>query len=101
MYCIKYTNIQERVTIRRERMEYLYIGITSLIIIVLLLVFLMVKGKQPRKLSNLVMLCMIFVVFGIVFMDAGRLVSYSFFGVAVLLSIIDMIRIQKNKKRLI
>jgi len=82
-------------------MEYLYIGITSLIIIVLLLVFLMVKGKQPRKLSNLVMLCMIFVVFGIVFMDAGRLVSYSFFGVAVLLSIIDMIRIQKNKKRLI
>jgi len=82
-------------------MEYLYIGITSLIIIVLLLVFLMVKGKQTRNPSNLVMLSMIFVVFGIVFIDAGRLVSYSFFGVAVLLSIIDMIRIHKNKERLI
>ena len=72
-------------------------GITALIIIVLLLVSLMVKGKQPRKQSNLVMLSMIFVVFGIVFIDAGRLVSYSFFGIAVLLSIIDMIRIQKTK----
>ena len=82
-------------------MEYMYIGIVSLIIIVLLLVFLMVKGKQTRKLSNLVMLSMIFIVFGIVFIDAGRLVSYSFFGVAVLLSIIDMIGIHKNNKRLI
>ena len=80
-------------------MEYLYIGITALIIIVLLLVFLMVKGKQPRRLSSLAALGMVFVVFGIIFIDAGRLVSYSFFGVAVLLSIIDIIRIHKNKER--
>ncbi|MFC1954352.1 hypothetical protein ACFLVZ_00815 [Chloroflexota bacterium] len=79
-------------------MEYLYIGIITLIIIVLLLVFLMVKAKQHRKPSNLVTLSMAFVVFGIVFIDAGRLAGYSFFGVAILLSIIDMIRIHKNKK---
>ena len=80
-------------------MEYLYIGITALIIIVLLLVFLTVKGKQPRKPSSLATLGMVFVILGVVSIDAGRLVSYSFFGVAVLLSIIDIIGIHKNKER--
>jgi len=82
-------------------MEYLYIGIVALIIIVLLLVFLMVKGGKPRKPSNLATLGMTLVVLGIIFISTGRLISYSFFGVAVLLSIIDMIRIQKNKERFI
>ena len=80
-------------------MEYLYIGIIALIIIVLLLLFLMKNGKQPRKPSNLFMLGMTLVVFGIIFINAGRFISYSFFGVAVLLSIIDIIRIHKNKER--
>ena len=79
-------------------MEYLYIGITALIIVVLFLLFLKNRKKQPRKLSNLATLGMVFVVYGIIFIDAGRLISYSFFGVAVLLSIIDMIRILKNKE---
>ncbi|MFC1993140.1 hypothetical protein ACFLV3_04965 [Chloroflexota bacterium] len=80
-------------------MEYLYIGITALIIIVLLLLFLMKNGKQPRKPSILFTLGMTLVVFGIIFIDAGRFISYSFFGVAVLLSIIDIIRIHKSKER--
>ena len=80
-------------------MEYLYIGITALIIIVLFLLFLREKGKRPRKLSNLATLGIILVVLGIVLSDAGRLISYSFFGVAVLLSITDIIRIHKNKER--
>ena len=80
-------------------MEYLYIGIIALIIIVLLLLFLMKNGKQPRKTSNLFMLRMTLLVFGIIFINAGRFISYSFFGVAVLLSIIDIIRIHKNKER--
>ncbi|MFC2010088.1 hypothetical protein ACFLUL_00715 [Chloroflexota bacterium] len=79
-------------------MEYLYIGITALIIIVLFLLFLRNREKQPRKLSNLTTLGMTLVVLGIIFIDAGRLISYSFFGVAVLLSIIDIIRIHKNKE---
>jgi len=80
-------------------MEYLYIGITALIIIVLFLLFLREKGKGLRKPSNLATLGMTLVVFGIIFSDAGRLISYSFFGVAVLLSITDIIKIHKNKER--
>ena len=79
-------------------MEYLYIGIVALILVVLLLNSMMKRGKF-RKPSNLVTLAMTLVVFGIIFSDAGRLISYSFFGVAVLLSIIDIIRIHKTKER--
>ncbi|MFC2035129.1 hypothetical protein ACFLUJ_03285 [Chloroflexota bacterium] len=78
-------------------MEYLYIGIVALILVVLLLISMM-KRKQFRKPSALVTLAMTLVVFGIIFSDAGRLISYSFFGVAVLLSIIDIIKIQKTKE---
>ena len=80
-------------------MEPLYIGIaiTALIIIVVVLLISRGKGKQLRKPSNLVMLGMTLVVLGIIFVDAGRLISYSFIGVGVLLSIIDMIRNLKNK----
>ena len=82
-------------------MEYLYIGIgiTTLIIIVVLLLITRVKGKQVRKPSNLATLGMTLVVLGIVFSDAGRLISYSFFGGAVLLSVIDIIKIHKTKER--
>ena len=82
-------------------MEHLYIGIsiTALIIIVVLLLISRVKEKQFRRPSNLATLGMTLVVLGIIFIDAGRLVSYSFFGVAVFLSIIDIIRIHQNKER--
>ncbi len=83
-------------------MEYLYsgIGIIALIIIVLLLFLLFSRKnrKQFGKPSSLATFGMVFVVFGIIFIDTGRLISYSFFGIAVLLSIVDMIRIQKNKE---
>ena len=79
-------------------MEYLYIGIVALILVVLLLISMM-KRKQFRKPSAFVTLAMTLVVFGIIFSDAGRLISYSFFGVAVLLSMIDIIRIHKSKER--
>ena len=82
-------------------MEYLYIGIAALIIIVLFLLISKVKRKQLRKPSNLAALGMTSVVLGIIFIDAGRLTSYSFFGAAVFLSIIDIIRIHKNKERYI
>ena len=80
-------------------MEPLYIGIAiaALIIILVVLLISREKGKQLRKPSILVMLGMTLVVFGIIFVNAGRLISYSFIGVGALLSIIDGIRILKNK----
>ncbi|MFC2025511.1 hypothetical protein ACFLT4_02960 [Chloroflexota bacterium] len=80
-------------------MESLYIGIAIivLVIIVVLLLALRKKGKQFHKPSNLATIGMVFVVFGIIFIDLGRIPSYSFFGAAVLISIIDIIRKQKNK----
>jgi len=80
-------------------MNPLYIGIaiTALIIIVALLLISRAKGKQYRKPSNLFILGMTLVVLGIIFVSAGRLISYSFIGVGVLLAIIDGIRILKNK----
>ncbi|MFC1905170.1 hypothetical protein ACFLXT_05390 [Chloroflexota bacterium] len=80
-------------------MESLYIGI-AIIVLVIIVVLLLVsrkKGKQFRKPSTLAIFGMVFVVFGIIFIDLGRITSYSCFGAAVLISIIDIIRKQKNK----
>ena len=80
-------------------MEPLYIGIAiaALIIIVVLLLISRQKGKQLRKPSNLFIIGMTLVVLGIIFVDAGRLISCSFIGVGALLAIIDGIRNLKNK----
>ena len=80
-------------------MESLYIGIAIivLVIVVVLILALRKKGEQLRRPSNLATVGMVFVVFGIIFIDLGRIPSYSFFGAAVLISIIDIIRKQKNK----
>jgi len=80
-------------------MELLYIGIAiaALIIIVVLLLISRQKGKQLRKPSNLFIIGMTLVVLGIIFVDAGRLISYSFIGVGALLAIIDGIRNLKSK----
>jgi len=80
-------------------MEPLYIGIAIAALIIILVVMLISrqKGKQRRKPSILVMLGMTFVVFGIIFIHLGRIPSYPLIGVGALLSIIDGIRILKNK----
>ncbi|MFC1935082.1 hypothetical protein ACFLXZ_02060 [Chloroflexota bacterium] len=80
-------------------MEPVYIGvaIAALISIVVLLLISREKGKQLRKPSYLAMLAMTLVVLGIIFGNTDRLIGYSFIGVGVLLSIIDIIRNLKNK----
>ena len=80
-------------------MEPLYIGIAiaALIIIVVLLLISRQKGKQLRKPSNLLIIGMALVVLGIIFVDAGRIPSYSLIGVGALLGIIDGIRNLKIK----
>jgi len=80
-------------------MASLYIGI-AIIVVAIIVVLLLVsrkKGKQLRKPSKLAIVGMFFVVFGIIIIDLGRIQSYSFFGTAVLISIIDIIRKQKSK----
>ena len=76
---------------------YIGIVIAALVIIMVVLLISREKGKQVRKPSNLVMLAMTLVVLGIIFVDAGRLIYYSFIGGGVLLLIIDIIRNLKNK----
>ena len=76
---------------------YIGIAVAALIIILVVMLISRQKGKQRRKPSILVMLGMTFVVFGIIFIDLGRIPSYSLIGVGALLSIIDGIRILKNK----
>ena len=75
-------------------MDNIYL-IISIVILVLIVIFFLVsraKGEQPRTPSRLVTFGMFFVILGIVFSNSGRLISYSFMGVGVILSVIDLIR---------
>ena len=80
-------------------MEYLYIGIIALIIVLSFLLFLWKGRVTTPKRSRLTAIGLILIILGIVFSDAGRLISYSFFGVAILLSITDIVISQRNKAK--
>jgi hypothetical protein len=76
-------------------MEPVWIAI-SIIALVLIVVFLLIgRGKQYKKPSNLAILGMSLVVLGIIFGDS-RIIGYSFIGVGVLLSVVDIIRNRKQ-----
>jgi len=74
---------------------WITISITALVVIVVLLLISRRKGKQLLNPSNLLILGMSCVVLGIIFGDE-RLIGYSFIGVGVLLSVIDVIRNRKQ-----
>jgi len=78
---------------------YIIISIVVLAIIAILAIYVG-KSKRPKRLSKLAMFAMLFVVFGIISVatDQGRLISYSFMGVGVLLSVIDIIKNLKSKQ---
>jgi len=76
-------------------MEPVWIAI-AVVALVLIVVFLLIgRGKQYKKPSNLAILGMSLVVLGIIFGD-DRLIGYSFMGVGVLLSVLDIIRNRKQ-----
>jgi len=75
---------------------YILIAIIVLAIIAVLSIYTG-KSKRPKGLSILAMIAMLFVVFGIIFIDQGRLVSYSFMGAGILLSVIDIIKNLKSR----
>jgi len=74
---------------------YIIISIIVLAVIAILAIYTG-RSKQPKKFSKLAMLL---VVFGIISgaTDQGRLISYSFFGAGVFLSVIDIIKNLKSK----
>jgi hypothetical protein len=77
-------------------MEPVWIAI-AVVALVLIVVFLLIgRGKQYKKPSNLAILGMSLVVLGIIFGD-DRLIGYSFMGVGVLLSVLDIIRNRKQR----
>jgi len=77
-------------------MEPVWIAI-SIVALVLIVVFLLIgRGKQYEKPSNLALLGMSLVVLGIIFGD-DRIIGYSFIGVGVLLSVVDIIRNRKQQ----
>ena len=53
---------------------------------------------EEKTHSSLAMLGMTLVILGIIFTSEGRLISYSFMGAGVLLSVIDIIRKTKINK---
>jgi len=75
---------------------YIAISIIVLAVIAILAIYTG-KSKRPKRLSKLAMFAMLLVIFGIIFVDQGRLTYYSFMGGAVLLSVIDIIKNLKNK----
>ena len=76
-------------------MEPVWIAISIAALVVIVVLLLIARGKQYRKPSNLAILGMSLVVLGIIFGD-DRLIGYSFIGVGVLLSVIDVIRNRKQ-----
>ena len=73
-------------------MEYFYMGLGIVVIVTLLLVAWRGRFKKPTATTAI---ATILIVMGIIFSDAGRVVSYSLFGAAILISIIDHIRSRK------
>ena len=74
---------------------YIVISIVVLLAIAVFVIF--VRKKQVKPRSSLAMLGMTLVVLGIIFTSEGRLISYSFMGAGVLVSVIDIFRNRKYK----
>jgi hypothetical protein len=72
-------------------MEPAWIAISVVALVVIVVLLLAGRGKQYKKPSNLAMLGMSLVVLGIIFGDS-RIIGYSFIGIGVLLSVVDIVR---------
>jgi len=74
-----------------------YIAISIVVLLAIALIVIFVRKKKEKPHSSLAILGMTFVVLGIIFISEGRLISYSFMGAGVLVSVIDIIRNLKYK----
>ena len=79
--------------------NYIILSIVVLAIIALL-VFFVSKNRKGKKLTPLASLAFAFVlagIFSISIFEDSRLISYSLFGVAIILSVVDMALKLKKK----
>ena len=74
-----------------------YIALSIVVLLAIAVIVIFVRKKQVKPRSSLAMLGMTFVVLGIIFISEGRLISYSFMGAGVIVSVIDLIRNRKYK----
>ena len=74
-----------------------YVAISIVVLLAIAVIVIFVRKKQVKPRSSLAMLGMTFVVLGIIFISEGRLISYSFMGAGVLVSVLDIIRNRKYK----
>ena len=74
-----------------------YIAISIVVLLAIALIVIFVRKTKEKPHSSLAILGMTFVVLGIIFISEGRLISYSFMGAGVLVSVIDIIRNLKYK----
>ena len=56
------------------------------------------KNKKEKTLTPLATLAFMFILAGILFGD-DRLISYSLFGIGIILAVIDVINKKKRKKK--
>jgi len=79
----------------------IYIGISIIVLAVIaLLVFFVSKNRKEKKLTPLAGLAFGFVlagIFSVSIFEGSRLISYSLFGIGVILSIIDIFKKLKSK----
>ena len=75
---------------------YIAISIVVLAAIALLVIFLG-KSRKENRLTPLAGLAFGFVLAGIIFVDEGRLISYSLFGIGVIIAVIDIFKKLKSK----
>ena len=74
-----------------------YIAISIVVLLAIAVIVIFVRKKKEKTHSSLAMLGMTLVVLGIIFTSEGRLISYSFMGAGVLVSVIGIIRNRKYK----
>ena len=74
-----------------------FIVLSVIILIIIGVLFIIAKKKnEKQQFSQLTMLGMVFIIFGIVF-GSDRLFGYSFLGVGVIVSVFDVVKNLKRK----
>jgi len=78
----------------------IYIAISVVVLAVIAVFVIYIMKKKPRKQpSKSVLLTTLFTVFGIIFISIEKTIAYGFFGMAIVLGLIDIYRSIKKKKK--
>ncbi|HAF62548.1 MAG TPA: hypothetical protein DCK95_09505 [Anaerolineaceae bacterium] len=75
------------------------IAIVALALIAVIFIFKWGKGKRAQKPSKWAFLGMVFVIASIFFSDINRFWGYGLMGAGVILSVIDLVRTERQAKQ--